>query len=81
MAEFPWEETVRKYEKAKGGRVRFTIDTIPEGALNNLLLLWRYDETQYDVVVAFADEEIHPFIDYNWKSPDASRRRDRKSVV
>ncbi|KPK97872.1 MAG: hypothetical protein AMK75_07175 [Planctomycetes bacterium SM23_65] len=74
MNEFPWEETVRRYEKAKRGKVRIKLSVLPEGSFNSLLLFWRYGYTEYDVVVAFADEEIHPFIDYNWNTTDPARR-------
>jgi ABC-type glycerol-3-phosphate transport system substrate-binding protein len=75
MDEFPWEDTLRCYEEAHGGKVRILHSVIPEGSLNSVLLLWALQgKTKYDVVVAWADEEIHPFIDYNWHTPDPARR-------
>ncbi len=75
MDEFPWEETLRRYEQAHGGKVKILYSVLPEGSLNSVLLLWALQgRTKYDVVVAWADEEIHPFIDYNWNTPDPARR-------
>jgi ABC-type glycerol-3-phosphate transport system substrate-binding protein len=73
MDEFPWEETIRRYEQAHpGARIRLSI--LPEGALNSALLFWASAYTEYDIIVAWADEEIHPFIDYNWDTQDPRRR-------
>ncbi|HUT35055.1 MAG TPA: extracellular solute-binding protein [Planctomycetota bacterium] len=75
MDEFPWEETIRRYEQAHAGKVRIRHSVLPEGSLNSILLLWALQgRTRYDVVVAWADEEIHPFIDYNWNTTDPARR-------
>ncbi len=74
MDEFPWEATMRRYEQAHPN-VRVEHSIIPEGSLNSILLLWALQgKTRYDVVVAWANEEIHPFIDYNWNTSDPARR-------
>jgi len=75
MDEFPWEEAIRRYEQAHAGKVKIRHSVLPEGSLNSVLLLWALQgKTKYDVVVAWADEEIHPFIDYNWATTDPARR-------
>ena len=75
MDEFPWEDAIRRYEQAHGGKVKVRLSVLPEGSLNSILLLWALQgRTQYDAIVAWADEEIHPFIDYNWNTPDPARR-------
>jgi len=77
MAEFPWEETLARFEaaaRARGQNIRFKASVLPEGSFNSLLLFWAHGYTEYDVVVAFADEEIHPFINYNWNTTDPARR-------
>jgi len=75
MDEFPWAATIRRYEQAHGGTVEVRHSVLPEGSLNSILLFWALrGYTEYDVVVAWADEEIHPFIDYNWHTDDPSRR-------
>jgi ABC-type glycerol-3-phosphate transport system substrate-binding protein len=74
LDEFPWAETVRRYEQARRHRVKIRMSALPEGTLNSMLLFWRHGYTEYDVVVAWADEEIHPFINYNWGSDDPARR-------
>ena len=74
MDEFPWEETVRRYEHAHGGKVRVKLSILPEGSLNSMLLYWHSGYTKYDMIVAWADEEIHPFITYNWNTTDPARR-------
>jgi len=72
--EFPWQETIRRYEEEQKGKVRFDIKILPEENKNAILLSWANGMTDYDVVVAFADEEIHPFINYNRTHPDPDRR-------
>jgi ABC-type glycerol-3-phosphate transport system substrate-binding protein len=74
MAEFPWEETIRRYEEAHGGKIKIRASTIPEDSLNSVLLFWASGYTEYDAIVAWADEEIHPFIDYNWNTKIPERR-------
>jgi ABC-type glycerol-3-phosphate transport system substrate-binding protein len=74
VPEFPWAETIRRFEEAHGGRIRILYSTLPEDALNSMLLSWHFGRTEYDVIMAWADEEVFPFIDYNWKSPDAKAR-------
>jgi len=74
LDEFPWEDSVRKFEKAHGGKIRVTLSSIPGSALNTMLLFWAAGLTEYDVVVAWSDGEIQPFINYNFNSPDPERR-------
>jgi len=74
MREFPWRETIARYEAEQDGKVHFEITLLPEGAFNSLLLFWRAGHTEYDVVVAYADEEIQPFIDYNRTAKDPAKR-------
>jgi multiple sugar transport system substrate-binding protein len=75
MDEFPWEETIAQYERAHGGKVKVRLTVLPEGTMNSMLLFWAKSAyTEYDVIVAWADEEIHPFIDYNWNTDDPARR-------
>jgi len=74
LDEFPWEETVRKYEKAHQGKVRVKLTSIPDSARNTMLLFWASGITEYDVVVAWYDGEMQPFINYNYSSPDPARR-------
>jgi len=74
VREFPWTETIRKYEQAHGGKIRIEMTPMPEGSLNTMQAFWRYGHTAYDVVVAWADEEIYPFINYNWRNPDPAKR-------
>lgn len=74
LDEFPWEETIRKYEKAHGGKVRVTLSSIPGTAINTMLLFWAAGKTEYDVIVAWFDGEIQPYINYNFNSPDPERR-------
>ena len=75
MEEFPWEAAIARYEKAHGGAVKIRVAALPEGTLNSVLLSWaKSSHTEYDVIVAWADEEIHPFIDYNWNTSDPKRR-------
>ncbi len=72
--EFPWDATIAAYEKDHPD-VRVRLSIIPDGSINSQLLFWaKSNHTDYDVVVAWADEEIHPFIDYNWNTPDPQRR-------
>ena len=73
MREFPWDETIRRYEE-KHPDIRIEATPLPEGSLNSMLLFWASGYTEFDCVVAWADEEIHPFIDYNWNSPEPERR-------
>ncbi len=73
LGEFPWDETIRRYEQAHPD-VRVRMSALPEGFLNTMRAYWMYGHTGYDVVVAWADEEIHPFIHYQWASPDPARR-------
>jgi len=73
LGEFPWAETIRKYERANPD-VDVRMSSLPEGSFNTMQAFWRYGHTPYDVVVAWADEEIHPFIHYHWSSPDPARR-------
>ena len=71
MDEFPWEESIARYEQAHGGKVKVRLSVLPEDTMNSMLLFWaKSSYTEYDVIVAWADEEIHPFINYNWNSPD-----------
>ncbi len=72
--EFPFAEAVRRYEEAQGGRVKVLVTTLPEDSLNAMLLSWHFGRTEYDAVLAWADEEIFPFIDYNRNSPDPAAR-------
>ena len=72
--EFPWRETIRRYEETQEGKVRFDVKILPEENKNAILLSWANGMTDYDVVVAFADEEIHPFINYNRSHPDPDMR-------
>ncbi|KPK84644.1 MAG: hypothetical protein AMJ81_05030, partial [Phycisphaerae bacterium SM23_33] len=74
MDEFPWAQTVARYEQAHQHKVKVRMTALPEGTFNSMLLFWRYGYTEYDVVVAWADEEIHPFINYNWNTDDPARR-------
>jgi|GEM_PF-1851271 ABC-type glycerol-3-phosphate transport system substrate-binding protein len=74
LDEFPWEETVRKFEKAHGGKVRVTLSSIPDNIVNTMLLFWASGMTEYDVVVAWYDGEIQPLINYNFNSRDPARR-------
>ena len=74
MDEFPWAETIAKYEQAHGGKIKIHISALPEGTFNSMLLFWASGYTEYDVIVAWADEEIHPFINYNWSTDDPARR-------
>jgi len=74
MDEFPWAETIARYEKAHGGKIKIQTSALPEGTMNSMLLFWASGYTEYDVIVAWADEEIHPFINYNWNSEDPARR-------
>lgn len=74
MDEFPWQSTLRKYEQAHGGKIRIHASSLPEGSFNSMQAFWRFGHTSYDVVVAWADEEIHPFINYKWNSRDPSQR-------
>jgi len=74
MDEFPWAETIRRYEQAHGGQVEVRMTALPEGTMNSMLLFWASDHTDYDVIVAWADEEIHPFINYNWNTDNPARR-------
>ena len=73
LNEFPWRSAIAGYEKAHPD-VRIEMSTISEDSLNSMLLFWASDYTRYDAVVAWSNGEIHPFIDYNWNSPDRSRR-------
>jgi len=72
--EFPWMETIRRYEATTGGKVRFDVKILPEENKNAIFLSWANGMTDYDVVVAFADEEIHPFINYNRSDADVDKR-------
>ena len=75
VAEFPWEETIRRFEEDTGGKVRIRMSILPGDTANSLLLFWgRFGHTGYDAIVAFADEEIHPFIEYNWSAKDPAER-------
>jgi len=73
MKEFPWRAAIASYEKAHPD-VRVEMSILPEGSLNSMLLFWASDYTEYDMVVAWADMEINPFIEYNWRSPVPDRR-------
>ncbi|MFB3893882.1 MAG: extracellular solute-binding protein [Phycisphaerae bacterium] len=73
MDEFPWNQAIRSYEKAHPD-VRIDASVLPEDCLNSMLLFWASDYTRFDAIVAWADEEIHPFIDYNWNTTDPARR-------
>lgn len=73
MKEFPWRDAIASYEKAHPD-VRVKLSILPEGSLNSMLLFWASDYTEFDLVATWADMEINPFIEYNWKSPDPSRR-------
>lgn len=74
MGLFPWKQAIREYEEAHQGKIRIQITTMPEGSLNSMQAFWRFGETPYDVVVAWADEEIHPFINYNRDHEDPTQR-------
>ena len=74
MDEFPWEETIRKFEAAHDHKIKIRTSALPEGTFNSMLLFWVSGHTEYDVIVAWADEEIHPFINYNWSTRDPARR-------
>lgn len=74
MDEFPWEETIRKFEVAHDNKIKIHRSALPEGTFNSMLLFWASGHTEYDVIVAWADEEIHPFINYNWNTDDPARR-------
>ena len=78
MLEFPWEEAIRRYEEEIPDGLRFSISILLEDSFNTLLLSWRRGYTDYDCVVAFADEEIHPFIRYN---EDAADPKDRSLLL
>ncbi len=81
MEEFPWDETIRRYQSAHQGQVTIRVSILPEGTFNSVLLFWASGYTEYDVVVAWADEEIHPFINYNWSTDDPARRSLLVNVV
>ncbi|MCD6365059.1 MAG: extracellular solute-binding protein [Planctomycetes bacterium] len=71
---FPWKDTIRQYEAAHGGKIKIKISAMPEGAFNSMQAFWRFGYTSYDVVVAWADEEIYPFIAYQQNDPDPDKR-------
>jgi len=74
MDEFPWQESIRRFEQAHDHKVRIRASALPEGTFNSMLLFWASGYTEYDAIVAWADEEIHPFINYNWNTDDPARR-------
>ncbi|HUU43312.1 MAG TPA: extracellular solute-binding protein [Planctomycetota bacterium] len=78
VAEFPWDETIRRFEedaRARGLNVRIRMSILPGETLNSLLRFWgRFGHTGYDAIVAFADEEITPFIEYSAGSTDPAGR-------
>lgn len=72
LDEFPWEETIAAYEQRHPDvKVKMSIF---EGPPNTLLLFWADQHTSYDLVVSYSDAELHPFMDYQWNSPDPAKR-------
>lgn len=59
--EMPIEDFLAAYQKLHP-EIQLELKVMPPASGNKLSLLWRNGETPYDVIIAFADEEIHNFI-------------------
>jgi ABC-type glycerol-3-phosphate transport system substrate-binding protein len=59
--DMPIEDFIAAYQHAHP-EVQLELKVMPPASANKLSLLWRNGETPYDVLIAFADEEIHNFI-------------------
>ncbi len=61
VGEMPFESFAQAYEKLNPD-VRIELKMLPNQSENKLIMLWQRDRTPYDLVIAYADEEIHTFI-------------------
>lgn len=71
--DIPWQDTIRRYE-AEHPAIKVELSSLPDGAFNSILLSWSLGRTDYDAVMAFADQEIHPFITYHASAHDPAQR-------
>ena len=60
--EMPFESFVQAYRQVHP-KLDIQIKMIPPQSENKLIMLWRQSRTPYDIVIAYADEEIHTFIE------------------
>jgi ABC-type glycerol-3-phosphate transport system substrate-binding protein len=74
MAEFPWDEAIARYNETHKGQVEVRIEPVPESGANTMLLCWKSGVAPHDVLVAFYDGEIQPFMNYGWNSKDPEQR-------
>jgi len=61
MGEMPFEPFIEAYRQTHP-EVEVELAILPDDSNNKLVMLWQHDQTPYDVLIAYADEEIHTFI-------------------
>ncbi|MFQ6047856.1 MAG: ABC transporter substrate-binding protein [Phycisphaerae bacterium] len=59
--ELPFEAFIEAYRRVHPD-LQVELKVLPEGSNNKLSMLWQRGQTPYDVIIAYADEEIHSFI-------------------